>query len=242
MKSEEKLAAVLVVRDFEDEAKHLVITTGNGTIKKTLLKAFANPMKRGIIAIGLEGGDQVIDVGVTNGKDQIVLGTRSGMAVRFDEGEVRDMGRQAGGVRGIELEKDDQVIDMVIIPQGLDHGDNQVTLLTACQHGYGKRTRIEEYRLTHRGGKGVINIRTTDRNGPVVAVKAVTDNDELMMITKGGQVVRIGITGELREMGRATQGVRLIRLEPDDILVSVARVVPEDKDESAAPLLDGAGK
>ncbi len=242
MKAEEKLAAVLVVRDFEDEAKHLVITTGNGTIKKTLLKAFANPMKRGIIAIGLEGGDQVIDVGVTNGKDQIVLGTRSGMAVRFEEGEVRDMGRQAGGVRGIELEKDDQVIDMVIIPQGLDHGDNQVTLLTACQHGYGKRTRIEEYRLTHRGGKGVINIRTTDRNGPVVAVKAVTDNDELMMITKGGQVVRIGITGELREMGRATQGVRLIRLEPDDILVSVARVVPEDKDDEATPLLDNAGK
>ncbi len=242
MKAEEKLAAVLVVRDFEDEAKHLVITTGNGTIKKTLLKAFANPMKRGIIAIGLEGGDQVIDVGVTNGKDQIVLGTRSGMAVRFEEGEVRDMGRQAGGVRGIELEKDDQVIDMVIIPQGLDHGDNQVTLLTACQHGYGKRTRIEEYRLTHRGGKGVINIRTTDRNGPVVAVKAVTDNDELMMITKGGQVVRIGITGELREMGRATQGVRLIRLEPDDILVSVARVVPEDKDDDATPLLDNAGK
>ncbi len=242
MKAEEKLAAVLVVRDFEDEAKHLVITTANGTIKKTLLKAFANPMKRGIIAIGLESGDQVIDVGVTNGKDQIVLGTRSGMAVRFEEGEVRDMGRQAGGVRGIELEKDDQVIDMVIIPQGLDHGDNQVTLLTACQHGYGKRTRIEEYRLTHRGGKGVINIRTTDRNGPVVAVKAVTDNDELMMITKGGQVVRIGITGELREMGRATQGVRLIRLEPEDILVSVARVVPEDKDDEAAPLLDSAGK
>jgi DNA gyrase subunit A len=242
MKAEEKLAAVLVVRDFEDEAKHLVITTSNGTIKKTLLKAFANPMKRGIIAIGLESGDQVIDVGVTNGKDQIVLGTRSGMAVRFEEGEVRDMGRQAGGVRGIELEKGDQVIDMVIIPQGLDHGDNQVTLLTACQHGYGKRTRIEEYRLTHRGGKGVINIRTTDRNGPVVAVKAVTDNDELMMITKGGQVVRIGITGELREMGRATQGVRLIRLEPDDILVSVARVVPEDKDDEATPLLDNAGK
>ena len=176
-------------------------------------------------------------MGVTNGKDQIVLGTRGGMAVRFEETEVRDMGRQAGGVKGIELDKDDVVIDMVIIPQGLDHGDNQVTLLTACEHGFGKRTRIEEYRLTHRGGKGVINIRTTDRNGPVVSVQAINDSDELMIITKGGQVVRIGVTGELREMGRATQGVRLIRLDENDILVGVARVAPEDT-EGDAPLLE----
>lgn len=237
MQADEKLAEVLVVRDFTDEAKHLVMTTAQGVIKKTLLKAFGNPMKRGIIAIGLEKGDSVIGVGVTNGKDQIVLGTRSGMAVRFEETEVRDMGRQAGGVKGIELDKDDVVVDMVIIPQGLDHGDNQVTLLTACEHGFGKRTRIEEYRLTHRGGKGVINIRTTDRNGLVVSVQAINDSDELMIITKGGQVVRIGVTGELREMGRATQGVRLIRLDENDILVGVARVAPEEP-EGEAPLLE----
>ncbi len=237
MQAEEKLAQVLVVRDFSDEAKHLVITTAKGVIKKTLLKAFGNPMRRGIIAIGLEKGDSVIGVGVTNGNDQIVLGTRGGMAVRFDETEVRDMGRQAGGVKGVELEDDDVVVDMVIIPHGLDHGDNQITLLTACENGYGKRTRIEEYRLTHRGGKGVINIRTTDRNGPVVSVQAISDNDELMMITRGGQVVRIGVTGELREMGRATQGVRLIRLDESDILVGVARVAPEEPDGDA-PLLD----
>ena len=241
MQADEKLAAVLVVRDFSDEAKHLVMTTAKGIIKKTLLKAYGNPMKRGIIAIGLDKGDSVIGVGVTNGKDQIVLATRGGMAVRFEETEVRDMGRQAGGVKGVELDKDDEVVEMVIVPQGLDHGDNQVTLLTACEHGYGKRTRVEEYRLTHRGGKGVINIRTTDRNGPVVSVKPVTDNDELMMITRNGQVVRIGVTGELREMGRATQGVRLIRLDEGDILVNVARVAPEDKDDET-PLLDGAGK
>ena len=241
MQADEKLAAVLVVRDFSDEAKHLVMTTAKGIIKKTLLKAYGNPTKRGIIAIGLDKGDSVIGVGVTNGKDQIVLATRSGMAVRFEETEVRDMGRQAGGVKGVELEKGDEVVEMVIVPQGLDHGDNQVTLLTACEHGYGKRTRVEEYRLTHRGGKGVINIRTTDRNGPVVSVKPVTDNDELMMITRNGQVVRIGVTGELREMGRATQGVRLIRLDEGDILVNVARVAPEDKDDDT-PLLDGAGK
>ncbi len=237
MQAEEKLAEVLVVRDFSDEAKHLVITTAKGVIKKTLLKAFSNPMKRGIIAIGLEKGDSVIGVGVTNGNDQIVLGTRGGMAVRFDEAEVRDMGRQAGGVKGVELDADDVVVDMVIIPHGLDHGDNQITLLTACENGYGKRTRIEEYRLTHRGGKGVINIRTSDRNGPVVSVQAISDNDELMMITRGGQVVRIGVTGELREMGRATQGVRLIRLDESDILVGVARVAPEES-QGDAPLLD----
>ncbi len=241
MQADEKLAAVLVVRDFSDEAKHLVMTTAKGIIKKTLLKAYGNPMKRGIIAIGLDKGDSVIGVGVTNGKDQIVLATRGGMAVRFEETEVRDMGRQAGGVKGVELDQDDAIVEMVIVPQGLDHGDNQVTLLTACEHGYGKRTRVEEYRLTHRGGKGVINIRTTDRNGAVVSVKPVNDADELMMITRNGQVVRIGVTGELREMGRATQGVRLIRLDEGDILVNVARVAPEDKDDET-PLLDSAGK
>ncbi len=235
----ENLAAVLPVRDFDDEGKHLVMATAGGIIKKTLLKAYGNPQKRGIIAIGLDKGDSLIGVGVTNGNDQIVLATREGMAVRFQETEVRDMGRQAGGVKGVELEEKDRVVDMVIVPHGLDHGDNQVTLLTACENGYGKRTRIEEYRLTHRGGKGVINIRTTDRNGPVVAVRAITDNDELMMITKQGQVVRIGVTGVLREMGRATQGVRLIKLEEGDILVGMARVIPEDTDESdSAPLLD----
>ncbi len=241
MQAEEKLAEVLVVRDFSDEAKHLVIATAKGIIKKTLLKAYGNPQRRGIIAIGLDKGDRVIGVSATNGNDQIVLATRGGMAVRFEESEVRDMGRQAGGVKGVELEGDDVVVDMVIIPQGLDHGENQVTLLTACEHGYGKRTRIEEYRLTHRGGKGVINIRTTDRNGPVVSVRTITDKDELMMITKGGQVVRIGVTGELREMGRATQGVRLIRLEEADILVGVARVAPEET-EGDAPLLESAEK
>jgi DNA gyrase subunit A len=235
----EKLAAVLPVRDFDDEGKHLVMATSAGIIKKTLLKAYGNPQKRGIIAIGLDKGDSVIGVGVTNGNDQIVLATRGGMAVRFEETEVRDMGRQAGGVKGVELEADDRVVAMVIVPHGLDHGDNQVTLLTACENGYGKRTRIEEYRLTHRGGIGVINIRTTERNGPVVAVRAITDSDELMMITRQGQVVRIGVTGELREMGRATQGVRLIKLEEGDILVGMARVIPEESDGAdGTPLLD----
>ncbi|HVX84833.1 MAG TPA: DNA gyrase subunit A [Phycisphaerae bacterium] len=229
MQENEKLAQVLAVRDFEDEGKHLFFATCQGVVKKTLLKAFGNVMKKGIIAIGLESKDRLIGVAVTNGNDQILLATRNGMAIRFDESDVRDMGRPAGGVSGADLEEKDEVVDLVVIPHGQETGDNQVTVLTACENGYGKRTPVEEYRLTRRGAKGVINIKTTDRNGPVVGVKPVRDGDELMMITKGGQVVRIGVSGELREMGRNTQGVRLLRLDQGDRLVSVARVVPEEE-------------
>jgi DNA gyrase subunit A len=228
MMPEEKLAEVLAVRDFEDEGKHLFFATCQGVVKKTLLKAFGNVMKKGIIAIGLEAKDRLIGVAVTNGNDQILIATKEGMAIRFDETDVRDMGRPASGVSGADLAKGDEIVDLVIIPHGQETGENQVTVLTACENGYGKRTPVEEYRLTRRGAKGVINIKTTDRNGPVVGVKAVRDGDELMMITKGGQVVRIGVTGELREMGRNTQGVRLLRLDEKDKLVGVARVVPED--------------
>jgi DNA gyrase subunit A len=199
-------------------------------VKKTLLKAFSNPMKRGIIAVGLESKDHLIGVAVTNGNDQILLATKEGMAIRFDESDVRDMGRPASGVSGADLADKDEVVDLVIIPHGHETGDNQVTVLTACENGYGKRTPVEDYRLTRRGAKGVINIKTTERNGPVVGVKAVRDGDELMMISKGGQVVRIGVTGELREMGRNTQGVRLLKLDANDKLVGVARVVPEEEE------------
>ncbi len=225
MQENEKLAEVLAVRDFEDEGKHLFFATAQGVVKKTLLKAFGNPMKKGIIAIGLEAKDHLIGVAVTNGNDQILLATRNGMAIRFEEGDVRDMGRPASGVTGAKLEDKDEIVDLVIIPHGQETGDNQLTVLTACENGYGKRTPVEEYRLTSRGAKGVINIKTTERNGSVVGVKAVRDGDELMMITKNGQVVRIGVSGaELREMGRNTQGVRLIRLDDGDKLVAVARV------------------
>ncbi|MCL2645978.1 MAG: DNA gyrase subunit A [Phycisphaerales bacterium] len=235
----EKLSDVMAVRDFEDEGKHLFFATAQGVVKKTLLKAFGNPMKRGIIAIGLEPKDSLVGVAVTNGNDQILLATKEGMAIRFDETDVRDMGRPASGVAGADLEKTDAVVDLVIIPHGQETGENQVTVLTACEHGYGKRTPVEEYRLTRRGAKGVINIKTTERNGPVVGVKAVRDGDELMMITKNGQVVRIGVTGELREMGRNTQGVRLLKLDEGDRLVGVARVVPEEASDEDQPSLPG---
>ncbi len=236
MQSEEKLAEVLAVRDFEDEGKHLFFATAKGVVKKTLLKAFGNVMKKGIIAIGLESKDRLIGVAVTNGNDQILLATREGMAIRFDESDVRDMGRPATGVSGADLADKDEIVDLVIVPHGQETGDNQVTVLTACENGYGKRTPVEDYRLTRRGAKGVINIKTTERNGPVVGVKPVRDGDELMMISKGGQVVRIGVTGELREMGRNTQGVRLLRLDEGDKLVGVARVVPEEEGGEQATL------
>ena len=236
----EKLSDGMAVRDFEDEGKHLFFATAQGVVKKTLLKAFGNPMKRGIIAIGLEPKDSLVGVAVTNGNDQILLATKEGMAIRFDETDVRDMGRPASGVSGADLAKGDAVVDLVIIPHGQETGDNQVTVLTACENGYGKRTPVENYRLTRRGAKGVINIKGTDeRNGPVVGVKPVRDGDELMMITKNGQVVRIGVTGELREMGRNTQGVRLLKLDEGDRLVGVARVVPEEENEGDQPALPG---
>src|SRR4051812_27896394 len=200
MQESEKLAEVLAVRDFEDEGKHLFFATCQGVVKKTLLKAFGNVMKKGIIAIGLEPKDRLIGVAVTNGNDQILLATREGMAIRFDESDVRDMGRPAAGVSGADLANKDVVVDLVVIPHGQETGDNQVTVLTACENGYGKRTPVEDYRLTRRGAKGVINIKTTERNGPVVGVKPVRDGDELMMISKMGQVVRIGVTDDLREM------------------------------------------
>jgi DNA gyrase subunit A len=234
MQENEKLAEVLAVRDFEDEGKHLFFATCQGVVKKTLLKAFGNVMKKGIIAIGLEKADRLIGVAVTNGNDQILLATKEGMAIRFEEGDVRDMGRPAAGVSGADLAKGDEVVDLVVIPQGQEVGDNQVTVLTACENGYGKRTPVEDYRLTRRGAKGVINIKTTERNGEVVGVKAVRDGDELMMITKGGQVVRIGISGQLREMGRNTQGVRLLKLDEKDKLIAIATVVPEETDPAAA--------
>jgi DNA gyrase subunit A len=237
MLPDEKLAQVLAVRDFEDEGKHLFFATCQGVVKKTLLKAFGNVMKKGIIAIGLEKNDRLIGVAVTNGNDQILLATKDGMAIRFDEDDVRDMGRPAAGVTGAKLEAKDEIVDLVIIPHGQETGDNQVTVLTACENGYGKRTPVEEYRLTNRGTKGVINIKTTDRNGPVVGVKAVRDGDELMMITKNGQIVRIGINKTLREMGRNTQGVRLLKLDEGDKLIAIASVVPEEETngEAAAP-------
>jgi DNA gyrase subunit A len=220
MEANERICAVVAVREFDD--RFLVTATRQGQIKKTELSAYSNVRKGGIYATGLKDGDWVIGVAITNGGDEIVLGTKHGQCIRFSEDDVRPMGRTAAGVRGINLKDDDEVVSMVVV-------DENATLLTLCQNGYGKRTSFEEYRVQGRGGSGIINIRATERNGQVVSMKTVRDHDELMLITFNGQIVRIGLDG-IRTIGRATQGVRIITLKSSDKLVSVAKVKEEEED------------
>lgn len=225
MQDNERHTAVLPVSQFEE--KFVFFATANGTVKKTALGAYSRPRPSGIIAISLDPDDSLINVALVSDQDEVVLGTRQGMAVRFNQTDVRAMGRAAGGVRGITLKRDDIVVDMAIIRP-------EMSLLTVCENGYGKRTEIEEYRLQKRGGSGVINIKTTERNGEVVALRSVTDSDELMLITANGIMLRTPIS-ETREIGRATQGVRLIRLDEGDKVVSVARVAKDEVESSDTP-------
>jgi DNA gyrase subunit A len=224
LREKETLASFIPVREF-DEKRQLVFVTALGTIKKTPLAAFSRPNRGGIIAINLKKGDNLIEVAISSGNDEIVIGTRNGMAIRFNESGVRSMGRQATGVRGIRLKKGDTVVGMALVAA-------DANLLTLCENGYGKRTEFSEYRLQSRGGQGIINIRTTERNGKVVSMMTVRDGDELMLITQAGQMMRMGIDSKnIRPIGRATQGVRIMRLNEADKLVAVARVSEEDGEE-----------
>ena len=223
MQPNEGHRAVLPVKAFEES--FVFFATAKGIVKKTPMNAFSRPRPSGIIAVTLDADDSLVNVERTTGENEIVLGSRDGMAIRFDESNVRAMGRAARGVRGMNLGQDDRVVSMVAI----NPGDS---LLTVCENGYGKRTSIDEYRKTRRGGKGVINIKTTERNGQVVAIKAVNDKDELMMITVNGMMLRTDLK-EVREIGRATQGVRLIRLDENDKVVAVAKIAPEGDEECA---------
>ncbi len=212
-----KVAAIVPVRAFDD-GHYLMKVTRDGLVKKTVLSAYSRPRRGGIIAMHILDDDRLIGAAVTNGSQEIVLATRNGQAIRFHERDVRDMGRGAQGVRGISLEGDDEVVCMVEV-QGADS-----TLLTVSAKGYGKRTGVSDYRLTRRGGKGVINIKATERNGKVVAVKGVVDEDELMIVTLNGILIRQPIR-EISSIGRNTQGVRLINLDDDDEVIDVARVI-----------------
>ena len=220
MQPNERHMAVLPVQSFQEA--FVFFATEKGVVKKTPLAAFSNPRPSGIQAISLDVDDSLIKVALTTGSDEIVLGTRQGMACRFKEDDVRAMGRTAHGVRGVRLEREDVVVDMIVMRPGM-------SVLTVCENGYGKRTAVDEYRLTRRGGKGVINIRTTERNGLVVALRGVTDDHALMLITSGGILMRMELR-ELREIGRATQGVRLIRVDADDRVVAVAKVAGEKEE------------
>ncbi len=232
MQEGEEHRAILPVKEFEE--KYVFFATAEGKVKKTALGAFSRPRSNGIIAIVLNPTDALIGVQMTDGDHEIVLASRDGMAVRFKEDDVRVMGRSAAGVRGMALGKGDSVVDMIAIRPG-------ASVLTVCENGFGKRTNIDEYRLTKRGGKGVINIKASDRNGEVVAMKAVNDEDELMFITQGGIMLRTDLA-QVREIGRATQGVRLIKTNENDKVVAVARIVPEEvKGEDVGPGDEGSG-
>ena len=211
----EYVSAVMPVRKFEPD-RYVVMATKLGVLKKTQLTAFSNPRVGGIIALNLDEGDELIGVGQTDGSLEVFLGTREGKAIRFPEEKVRAMGRSARGVRGIELAKSDFVIGMEVVSPG-------DIILTATEFGFGKRSRVDDYRLTNRGGKGVINIKVTEKNGPVIGIRRVTEDDEFMLITTGGQLIRSRVQN-VSIIGRATQGVRLIGVNEGDSVAALARI------------------
>ncbi len=223
----ETVAAFLPIRAFDDE-HCIMMVTRNGLVKKTVLSAYGNPRRNGIVALNILEGDALIEALLTDGDNDIVIASRDGQAVRFHEGDVRTMGRGAQGVRGIRLGDEDRVVGM--LASGRD-----TTLLSVTENGYGKRTGIENYRLTRRASKGVTNIQTSERNGAVVSIHAVSDEDELMIITVNGLIIRLPVR-DLRPIGRNTQGVRLINLGEGDRVIDVSRITPggeEDDSESS---------
>ena len=219
---DENVTSTIPVRKFDD--RQLVMATKNGIIKKTVLSSFGRPKKGGIISIRLDDGDKLIGVKLTQGGQEIVLGTENGKAIRFSEEDVRCMGRATRGVKGIGLKGDDKVKGIVVV-------DKNATLLTVCENGFGKRTDYNEYSVQHRGGQGVINIKTSERNGKVVALMNVSDENELMMMTAKGMIIRAA-TNTIRSIGRNTQGVTLISLKAGDKVVSVAPVIGESEEEA----------
>lgn len=218
MEQGSKISSTVPVKEFASD-RYLVMATRLGQIKKTKLDAYGNPRKGGIIGITLDKGDALIGVEMTDGKQELLIGTRRGKAIRFLEAKVRDMGRGARGVRGVSLDKKDEVIDLVIPQKG-------AAILTVTSLGFAKRTTVDEYRLTSRGGKGVINIKVTDKNGEAVNLKTVSDDDELMVITQNGIFLRCAVK-DIRETGRSSQGVRLIKLQGKDHISCVAPVIAE---------------
>jgi len=248
---DEKLSAIVAATNLEEEGKYVFFATKNGTVKKSALTEFSNPRPSGIIAINLEDKDELIGVDLTDGKQMIFLASHEGQAILFRETEVRPMGRNAGGVNGMELDKDDYVVSMDAVQpdfeiiakehkttsQNLEELENEqikdsltTLMLTVAEKGYGKRTALAEYRITSRGGKGVVNMKTTDRNGAVVGTLQVTEESDVMIITEHGKVIRVH-SNEIREAGRSTQGVRLLRLDDDDSIAAAAMLQEEQEEE-----------
>jgi DNA gyrase subunit A len=249
----EKLTALVSSQNLEEEGRHVFMATKNGTVKKTPIVEFSNPRPSGIIAINLEKDDELIGVKLTDGKQMIFLASHVGQAILFRETEVRPMGRAAGGVNGMDLAKGDYVVSMDAVQpdfeiikkehkkttDNLEELDGEMIkdslttlMLTVSEKGYGKRTPLAEYRITSRGGKGVINLKTTDRNGPVVAALQVSEESDVMIITSGGKVIRVH-SNEIREAGRSTQGVRLLRADEGDKVAAAAAILEEEAEDGA---------
>ena len=248
---DEKLSAIVAATNLEDESKYVFFATRNGTVKKSALKEFSNPRPSGIIAINLEAKDELVGAKLTDGKQMIFLASHEGQAILFRETEVRPMGRNAGGVNGMDLDKEDYVVSMDAVQpdfeiiakehkqtaQNLEELENEhikdsltSLMLTVSEKGYGKRTPLAEYRITSRGGKGVVNMKTTERNGPVVATLQVSEESDVMIITEHGKVIRVH-ANEIREAGRSTQGVRLLRLDGEDSIAAAAVLQEENGEE-----------
>lgn len=221
MASDETVAAVLPVREFA-EGKYIIMATRQGTVKKTDLMAYSNPRAGGIIAIGIDAGDALIEARVTEGNQDILIGTRNGLTIRFNEDEARPMGRTAVGVRGIRLEEGDQVVGMEVI-------HDTANILTVSELGFGKRTSTEEYRVQARGGMGIITLKVTERTGAVVGIKQVNDTDEIMIISDGGKIIRMKVK-DISVIGRNTQGVKLIALDPSEKVTAVAKLAESEEE------------
>jgi len=232
LQPEETAKAFLAVNEFVPD-KFIIMVTKHGVIKKCELTAFDNPMARGIIALSLDEGDELIAARLTDGHNYVFLGSHEGKAIRFAESHVRPMGRPAHGVRAMALEGEDYLVGMEIVEEsGL--------ILSISEHGFGKRTPLKDYRLTARGGKGVINMKTTERNGNVVAILSVKEESDIMIITKDGKIIRLE-SSEIRQAGRSTQGVRLVKMEEGDA-VAAAGVIPESDTENGKNGPNGQGE
>ncbi|MBC8314011.1 MAG: DNA gyrase subunit A [Bacteroidetes bacterium] len=245
IETEDKVRAYINVKNLKDEeyinSNFITMATKLGTIKKTTLEAYSRPRQNGINAITINEGDQLLEARLTNGDDEVVMALKSGRAIRFNEEKVRAMGRNAAGVRGIRLSaKDDEVVGMICIPK-----DKKCEILVVSENGYGKRSDIEDYRVTNRGGKGVKTINITEKTGKLIAIKQVTDTDDLMIINRSGIIIRMGVVN-LRVVGRATQGVRLLTIKEGDQIAAVAKVEVEVEDpdglEGGLEIMDNSAR
>ena len=229
IEQDDKVKAFLVTEDLKDEdyvnSHYIIMATKEGQVKKTSLEQYSRPRTNGINAITIKEGDELLEAKLTTGDSQVMLAVKSGKAIRFEEEKTRPMGRNASGVRGIRLaNKKDEVIGMITVD------DLNSNILVVSENGYGKQSSIEDYRITNRGGKGVKTISITEKTGNLVAIKNVTDEDDLMIINKSGITIRLAVT-DLRVMGRATQGVKLINIKNDDSIAAVAKVTHEEEEE-----------